>query len=321
MPNALPNSQGLNCVNGQLISAMSEIITLSHQNLPSQTLQFTASVTPAIGKERGSVLCLHGFPDNRDSFAKQIQDLSEAGYRVICPSMRGYEPSSQPSNGDYSLAALADDVFAWLDQLGLAQVHLIGHDWGALAGYTAVGRHPERFASFTALAIPPLRGLLPAAFQHPKQFWLSRYIYGFQARKLAEWRNSRENFAQIETYWKAWSPDWDIPAAKIASIKQSFAQPGVMTAALGYYRALFAFASKRWRDSRRTAFKPIQVPSLILHGENDGCMAASLFPDAVHHANFTAGVDWAVLEHCGHFLHQELPQAVNPHILAFLAKL
>ena len=64
------------------------------------------------------VLCLHGFPDHAGSFRHQLPALAAAGYRAVAPTMRGYEPSSQPRDGDYHIVRLAEDVVGWLDHLG-----------------------------------------------------------------------------------------------------------------------------------------------------------------------------------------------------------
>ena len=63
------------------------------------------------------VLCLHGFPDCNRSFRHQLPVLARAGFRGVSVSLRGYEPSSQPMDKDYSLASIASDVIAFLDQL------------------------------------------------------------------------------------------------------------------------------------------------------------------------------------------------------------
>ena len=46
------------------------------------------------------VLCLHGFPDNAGSYRHQLPALAGAGYRAISLTLRGYEPSSIPADGD-----------------------------------------------------------------------------------------------------------------------------------------------------------------------------------------------------------------------------
>ena len=74
------------------------------------------------------VLCLHGFPDHRRSYRLQMPALAEAGFRAVSPTLRGYEPCSQPSDGDYHVIRMAEDVVGWIDDLGAERVHLVGHD-------------------------------------------------------------------------------------------------------------------------------------------------------------------------------------------------
>ena len=107
--------------------------------------------------EQGSgpvVLCLHGFPDHPRTFRFQLPALAGAGFRAIAPSLRGYDPSSQPPDRDYHVVRMAEDVVGWIDDLGQDRVHLIGHDWGGVIGYAACAMAPERFRSLTTLGIP-----------------------------------------------------------------------------------------------------------------------------------------------------------------------
>ena len=60
----------------------------------------------------------------------------------------------------------------------------------------------------------------------------------------------------------------------------------------------------------------IQMPSLYLHGENDGCIGASL-SDGME--NFFEDLQIKILPDCGHFLHLEKPEEVNKIILDFLS--
>lgn len=90
------------------------------------------------------VLCVHGFPDNAHTFQQQFAALVAAGYRVVAPTIRGYEPGSQPKDGDYRIEELAGDVIAWIDHLGADKAHLVGHDWGAVMAYVACARARSR---------------------------------------------------------------------------------------------------------------------------------------------------------------------------------
>src|SRR6185503_4351708 len=69
------------------------------------------------------VLCLHGFPDTPLTFRNLLPALAAAGYRGVAVTRRGYEPSSQPKDGGYSLAALAEDVGAWLECVACRKAH------------------------------------------------------------------------------------------------------------------------------------------------------------------------------------------------------
>lgn len=263
------------------------------------------------------VLCLHGFPDNYHSFDHQIPALVAAGYRVVVPMLRGYEPQSQPATSDYHLSCMVEDVVAWADQLGESQFHLAGHDWGAVIGYLTANTIPSRLLSLTTLAIPPLQSLSEAVRKNPKQILLSWYTIFFQLRGISDWWVERGDFAFIEKLWHDWSPTWDIPAATLESVKQTLAQPGVKKAALTYYRHSFDTRSAEAQSVAKTQALRTTTPTLAIGGWNDGCMSADLF-DSARPSDFPGGLRVERLEGVGHFLHQENPQAVNNLLLPWL---
>ena len=71
------------------------------------------------------VLCLHGFPDNAGSYRHQLPALAGAGYRAISLTLRGYEPSSIPADGDYTMETIANDILGVIDSLDTGPVHLL----------------------------------------------------------------------------------------------------------------------------------------------------------------------------------------------------
>ena len=78
------------------------------------------------------VIMLHGFPDTAKTFRHQVHSFNQAGYRVICPYLPGYEYSSAPNNGLFVLYDLAKIISEFLDALVPGeQAIIIGHDWGA----------------------------------------------------------------------------------------------------------------------------------------------------------------------------------------------
>ena len=59
------------------------------------------------------VLLLHGWPDSAALWRHQVPALTEAGYRVIAPDLRGFGRSDRPDGVDsYTLANSVADVAA-----------------------------------------------------------------------------------------------------------------------------------------------------------------------------------------------------------------
>ena len=102
-----------------------DLITVTHG-----PLKFSAH---SVG-DGPTVLFLHGFPDSKASFDKQLMAFARAGYRAVAVTMRGYEEGAQPVDGDYHAIRMAEDVAAWIRQLDTEPVHLVGHDWGGASG-------------------------------------------------------------------------------------------------------------------------------------------------------------------------------------------
>jgi len=264
------------------------------------------------------VLCLHGFPDHSASFRHQLPALAAAGFRAVAPMMRGYQPASQPPDGDYSVAALAEDVVGWLDALGEQRCHLIGHDWGAVTAYAAAALAPERFLSVTTMAVPPIRRFARGLLRYPGQLLSSWYMLFFQL-PIAERAVARRDFAFLERLWRAWSPGWQWPAVDMAALKRVFAAPGVTAAALGYYRALRGRGA-RARRTRELLQARTPVRTLALTGALDGCMDTRLYDVVCDARDFPAGLRVERVAGAGHFLHQERPELVNPLLLEWVSQ-
>ena len=132
------------------------------------------------------MVLLHGFPQQPSGFEAVASRLNAEGLRTLTPTQRGYTAAARPSRRrDYRPAATAADVIALLDTAGLAQAHVVGHDWGGAQAWGAAGWYPDGVASLTVLSIPH-----PAAFftalRTSKQGLLSWYMALFQLPALPE---------------------------------------------------------------------------------------------------------------------------------------
>jgi pimeloyl-ACP methyl ester carboxylesterase len=286
-----------------------EILTLHHDELT-----FTA-------RAMGSgplVMMLHGFPDDYHSFDAQMEAIAAAGYRVVAPMMRGYEQSSQSPRDLYHLIHLASDVFAWMKELKAKQCHLVGHDWGALTAYVAAALQPKKFASLTTLAIPHLRRGIQGVADVPGQVVKSSYILLMQFARVAESIVARDDYAFVEKLWKSWSPDWRYTDDDIAQVKATFRQEGVVHAATQYYRCLLQPLSMSTQQSWSLLTTKLNVPTLALTGEHDGCMDTRLFDSMMQAQDFGKGLQVHRLANTGHFLHRENPAEVSRLMLEWI---
>lgn len=264
------------------------------------------------------VLCLHGFPDHARSFRHQLPALAAAGYRAVAPAMRGYAPTGPAPDGRYQTAALAQDAVALITALGHDDAIVFGHDWGALAAYGAALAAPERVRKLVTAAVPygmQVTNAFMTSYAQQKRSW---YMFFFQT-PFADVALAHDDYAFLEHLWRDWSPGWKFPRDEMAALKDTFRQPGVADAALGYYRAMLdptrqdpALAELQ----SRMMIEPIAVPALMLHGADDGCMGAELV--AGMEAYFPRGLRVEVVPGTGHFLHQEDPERVNALVLDFL---
>ena len=262
------------------------------------------------------VLCLHGFPDNARSFRHQLPALAEAGYRAISLTLRGYEPGAIPADGDYTMETIATDILAVIESLDTGPVHLIGHDWGAAVAYVATSATPERFKSLTVMAVPHVGRFAREGLRIPKQLRLSWYMGFFNIPWLSDWVVQRQDYAFIRKLWRDWSPGWQPEPGVLDSVIQTLSQPGVRSAALGYYRA--ALSIKALLVSAEEAHYPVPVPTLALSGERDGCIASEVCEQLMVAQDFPKGLTFSRIAEAGHFLHQEQPEQVNREILDWL---
>ncbi len=259
------------------------------------------------------VLCAHGFPDDARTFRHQVEALTASGYRVVCPTMRGYAPSSIARSGRYDAEVLANDLCALAQRFSPnAPVRLIGHDWGAVAAYAATALEPHRFSHLVTMAVPHLRHLLPRIVW-PAQVRRSWYMWMFQLRTIAEMRLAEDDLALIDRLWRDWSPGYVPSKRDLDLIKAGISSR--MPEVLAYYRALFS-PNALLGTPRKLLLSKTSVPSLYLHGQQDGCMGVELL-DGVER-NFTAGVSVHRIANAGHFLHLEKPDEVNRIVIDFL---
>jgi pimeloyl-ACP methyl ester carboxylesterase len=89
------------------------------------------------------ILFLHGFPTSGYLFRAAIADLADA-HRCIAPDLLGLGDSTGPLDSDYSLPAQADRMARLLDELGIREATVVGHDLGGGVAQHLVASCPDR---------------------------------------------------------------------------------------------------------------------------------------------------------------------------------
>jgi pimeloyl-ACP methyl ester carboxylesterase len=246
-----------------------------------------------------TVLCLHGFPELAVSWSEQLAGLADA-YRVVAPDMRGYGGTDAPPHvRDYTIDRLARDVVELVDALGVAKVHLVGHDWGGAIAWEVAQRHADKLLSLSVINCPPYQIMLEQ-LRRPEQLRRSWYMFFFQIPKLPQWQFRRKPELIGEAIRaNAYNKEVFTPARLEPYIRQARERE---MAGINYYRAALLRLPQRRR--------PIHVPTRLIWGLRDPALGP-YFADPQLYTAWVERFDRVVFDDVGHFPPQEAPERVN----------
>jgi pimeloyl-ACP methyl ester carboxylesterase len=92
---------------------------------------------------------IHGFPLSSEMWAPIAPAVGQVA-RLVTPDLRGFGRSDKPA-GDYAMDALADDVIAVVDQIGIERFVLGGHSMGGYVALRMAARFRARLLGFVAV--------------------------------------------------------------------------------------------------------------------------------------------------------------------------
>ena len=266
----------------------------------------------AAGPEDGQlVLLLHGFPQNSFAWRHQMAALAAAGYRAVAYDQRGYSPGARPEGVEqYRMEHLVADVLAVADELGAHRSHIIGHDWGGAVAWLLAAHYPQRVRTLTSVSMPhPAAFASALASNDPEQVTKSAYI-GFLRDESAEsLLMSDGGQGIIRALEAAGHPDLDSAAAYVSVLTQ----PGALTAALSWYRAVTVTEAA----ARSAAAIKVTVPTLYVWSDGDAALGRTA---AEATADYVEGpYRFEVMEGVSHWIPEEVPDRLNVLLLDHLS--
>lgn len=267
------------------------------------------------------VVLLHGWPDSPRTWAGVTPHLVQAGFRVIVPALRGFSPTrflraDTPRTGQ--LVALARDLVAFVQALGLRQPAIVGHDWGARAVAGAVGLVPDLVSHMAMLSTgygtnDPSQTI---GMEQARRYWYHWFMATPRGQAMV--RADRAAFAR--EMWQTWSPPGWFDEAEFAATATAWDNDDWLPITFHSYQHRWAHAAgDPAYDADDAALSPaplVHVPTLVLHGDADGVSTLATSADRAHF--FTARYERVVLPGIGHFPQREAPALVAKHLLDFL---
>jgi pimeloyl-ACP methyl ester carboxylesterase len=266
------------------------------------------------------VLLLHGFPYDVRAYDAVVPVLVVAGCRVYVPYLRGFGPTrfaseTTPRSGQQ--AALAHDLLDFIDRLAIDRPVVAGYDWGGRAACIVAALWPERVrglvsgAGYNIQHIPSAHTPLPPELE--MQLWYQYYFHGERGREGLK-RYRRE---LCRLLWQLWSPNWRFDDATFAQTAASFDNPDFVEVVIHSYRHRFGLVSGdpayEATEQRLTALPRITLPTIVLHGSDNGVLPAA--GSETHHRFFGPTYERRLIPVAGHNLPQEIPEEFAAAVL------
>lgn len=267
---------------------------------------------------RPALLLLHGFPQSHVMWHRVARQLRQDFYLVL-PDLRGYGDSSKapglPDHGNYSKRAMAQDMVAVMDTLGVDRFFLCGHDRGGRVAHRLALDHSARVEKLCVIDIAPTLDMYSATdFEFAKAYY--HWFHLIQPAPLPETMIGGNPIAYLHAKLGGWgssSMDYIEPAA-LAEYERCFSQSETLHAMCEDYRASAGIDLEHDRASRAQGNK-ISCDTLVLWGAR-GVVQRLFKPLDLWQAQCAGQVSGQAME-AGHFIPEELPTATTAQLRRF----
>ena len=275
------------------------------------------------------LLLVHGYPETKRIWWRNVKPLVAAGYEVIVPDLRGYGDSDLSEKDEYDLVLYSRDLYALVhDVLGHERCGLLAGDVGGVVICDMANRYPgfaERMILFNTIA-----PVVPEAAD-----WYA--AHGLSMVPLEHGPTGDYRIRQGRD-WKELLAELDTPARRRRYVRD-FYEHRLLASQGSFDEESFDFMVEPFEDARRLAAgwapyqleygrplsepvlfaQQVEVPTLILYGPDDQVVPKD-FPKRCEIA-FPNRVGPLVIPECGHFLQWERADVLNEVAKFFFADL
>ncbi|MBE0609346.1 MAG: alpha/beta hydrolase [Dehalococcoidia bacterium] len=265
------------------------------------------------------LLLVHGWPETKRIWWRNIDVLAAAGFEVIAPDLRGFGDSGTGPDGFHDVPSHSRDLYALVhDHLGHERVIAVAGDLGGPVIQDLSLRFPgfvERMVLFNSPLPFDAEKMAGMRTRPPRE---SSDYFARQGREpdalAAELATEGERRRYIATFYTSrfWGHPGAFEPAAVDFMTEPFADGAKLRASFGGYESVFNPAA---RSEPSAMAAPNPTPTMILFGPSDHVlypdfdrMAAVVFPD--HVGPF-------LLRDCGHFVQWEAAHALNSAIIAW----
>jgi len=248
------------------------------------------------------VVFTHAWGLRSDEWDYQIPALADAGLRCVLYDRRGHGRSDRPAAG-YDFDTLADDLAAVINHLDLQDITLVGHSLGCREIVRYLTRHGDARVTrmvFVAPTTPQLR----RSADNPDG-WDPALVDA--------------NYAAVAANVPQWCASFEAAGPYFGSSPGS--SPGLVDWTTRMIvdtplRVLLKMLLLNTNVNMAGELQKIQVPTLVLHGDQDASAPIELTGRKT--AALLGSAALRVYPGAGHGLYASDHEAVNADILAFI---
>ena len=264
------------------------------------------------------LLLVHGWPETRRIWARNVQPLAAMGFDVIAPDLRGFGDSDVAPDGFHDVPSHSRDLHALVTSLGHDTVTAVGGDLGGPVIQDLAlrfGGFVERMVLFNS-PLPYDKERMAGLRTRPPREASDYFVR--QATDpdglAAELDTPEQRRRYIATFYSSrfWAHPGAFDAEAVDFHTEPFADGAKLRASFGAYESTF---DERARSEPTVMARNPDTPTLLLFGTSDHV----LYPDFDRMAAtvFDRHVGPFLLRDCGHFVQWEAADVLNRAVASF----